>query len=350
MLGDWCLALCYLPSSILPIRLTSTLTLNQPLIKVEHGLISPLSPTCYKPKIRPENKGIKPNTNRHKPKNYPSLSLIQGENARHEIWRFSGAWMLALGAFTLPSSILCLRFTRLPARAGCDTVTSIRPNPIPHQIPRYLDVFPVHMPEELMIPRGAIIMIMRWLRIKGEVRPIVLERPERPPRMIPRRHDDRAVELFRAHHLDRKLGILPRRLGIALQLNRARRHTQLQQDMTIDFIIAGARQKDARRGVLKIKLRRMLRPFVRATSAQHNDDISLMRTAIQRHESLREKIQHDGQHQQEHQKNHRDFPQPFSPTNHSRDNYRFTGRGKSSNTGYFTCLHSPNPHGAANFL
>jgi hypothetical protein len=36
-----------------------------PLIKVENSLKPPLSPTCYRPLIRPENKGIKPKSNRH---------------------------------------------------------------------------------------------------------------------------------------------------------------------------------------------------------------------------------------------------------------------------------------------
>ena len=42
----------------------------EPLIKVENGPRTPLSPTCYKPLIRPENKGIKPNANRHRPKKF----------------------------------------------------------------------------------------------------------------------------------------------------------------------------------------------------------------------------------------------------------------------------------------
>jgi hypothetical protein len=42
---------------------------HEPLIRVDHTLISPLSPTCYRPIIRLENKGIKPKSNRHKPKN-----------------------------------------------------------------------------------------------------------------------------------------------------------------------------------------------------------------------------------------------------------------------------------------
>ena len=40
----------------------------EPLIKIENGLRPPLSPTSYKPIISPENKGIKPKSNRHKPK------------------------------------------------------------------------------------------------------------------------------------------------------------------------------------------------------------------------------------------------------------------------------------------
>ena len=40
---------------------------SAPLIKVENGLGSTPSPTFHKPKIKPENKGIKPKSNRHKP-------------------------------------------------------------------------------------------------------------------------------------------------------------------------------------------------------------------------------------------------------------------------------------------
>jgi hypothetical protein len=39
------------------------------LIRVENGPGQTSPPTCHRPKIRPENKGIQPFTNRHKPKN-----------------------------------------------------------------------------------------------------------------------------------------------------------------------------------------------------------------------------------------------------------------------------------------
>ncbi len=76
------------------------------LIKVENGL----SPTCHRPKIRPENKGIKPNTNRHRPKNCPSLPLIQG---KMPAMRFGGSLMLGCWSLEfchLPSSILYPHF------------------------------------------------------------------------------------------------------------------------------------------------------------------------------------------------------------------------------------------------
>ena len=38
---------------------------REPLIKVKNGLKPPLSLTCHRPKIKPENKGIKPKSNRH---------------------------------------------------------------------------------------------------------------------------------------------------------------------------------------------------------------------------------------------------------------------------------------------
>ena len=44
------------------------------LIRVENKLV----PTCHRPKNRPENKGIKPITNRHKPKNF-SHALIDSD-------------------------------------------------------------------------------------------------------------------------------------------------------------------------------------------------------------------------------------------------------------------------------
>jgi hypothetical protein len=48
----------------------STLDLGcEGLIKVENGLRPPLSPTRYQLIIRPENKGIKPKSNRRNPKN-----------------------------------------------------------------------------------------------------------------------------------------------------------------------------------------------------------------------------------------------------------------------------------------
>ena len=42
----------------------------EPLMRVENSLIPPLSPTSYRPIIRPKNKGIKPKSNRHKPKKF----------------------------------------------------------------------------------------------------------------------------------------------------------------------------------------------------------------------------------------------------------------------------------------
>jgi hypothetical protein len=58
------------PQSTLP-HPKSTVDLGcEGLIKVENGLVQTSPPTCHRPKIRPENKGIKPITNRHKPKNF----------------------------------------------------------------------------------------------------------------------------------------------------------------------------------------------------------------------------------------------------------------------------------------
>ncbi len=51
---------------ILPLYLP-LLTPNQLLIKVDYSLRPPLSQASHKPIIRPENKGIRPKSNRHKP-------------------------------------------------------------------------------------------------------------------------------------------------------------------------------------------------------------------------------------------------------------------------------------------
>jgi hypothetical protein len=50
-------------------HLPPPLTLNQPLIKVENGLILPFSSTCHKPISGRKNKGIRPKSNRYEPKN-----------------------------------------------------------------------------------------------------------------------------------------------------------------------------------------------------------------------------------------------------------------------------------------
>jgi hypothetical protein len=58
---------------------TSTVDLGcEPLIKVENGLRPPLPPTRRRSIIRPENKGIQPKSNRHKPKNFKASGVPWG--------------------------------------------------------------------------------------------------------------------------------------------------------------------------------------------------------------------------------------------------------------------------------
>ena len=68
--GSWSLALgMLLSSSNLHSHPKSTFgSICERLIRVENELL----PTSHRPKIRPENKGIKPITNRHKPKKFIS--------------------------------------------------------------------------------------------------------------------------------------------------------------------------------------------------------------------------------------------------------------------------------------
>jgi hypothetical protein len=75
--GAWRLALGILPSLFgLPPQPKSTPdSVCERLIRVENGLI----PAFHRPKIRPENKGIKPFTNRHKPKS-PAAALVDVGN------------------------------------------------------------------------------------------------------------------------------------------------------------------------------------------------------------------------------------------------------------------------------
>jgi hypothetical protein len=65
--GAWKLALGTLPSSLSHPHPTSTLSpVCERLIRVENSRVPTFPPTCHQPKIRPENKGIKPFTNRRK--------------------------------------------------------------------------------------------------------------------------------------------------------------------------------------------------------------------------------------------------------------------------------------------
>lgn len=151
-----------------------------------------------------------------------------------------------------------------------------RPNPIPHPISRHLDVFPIHVPEELMVPGSPIIMIMRRLRIKFDVRPIVLKRPQCPPRMIPRGNNDGTVNFFSAHNINSELGVFACGFGIAFQFNGAGGHTQLQQNMAIDSVVASAAEDNSGSDVLKVKFRGVFGTLVRAATAKDDDNAGLM--------------------------------------------------------------------------
>ena len=96
----------------------STVNLGcEPLIKVENGLRPPLPPTRHKPIIRPENKGIKPKSNRHKPKILPT----QGDASR----------MLLSGSGSCEKNFLLFKIAFLSV---LNTITAV-----PDKVP-YLDL------------------------------------------------------------------------------------------------------------------------------------------------------------------------------------------------------------------
>ncbi len=59
--------------------------LHEPLIRVENGLKPTLLRTSYRPIIRPENKGIKPKSSRHRPKNFIARGACRAVASRRRV-------------------------------------------------------------------------------------------------------------------------------------------------------------------------------------------------------------------------------------------------------------------------
>ena len=94
--------------------------------------------------------------------------------------------------------------------------------------------------------------------------------------MIPRGNNDGAVNFFSAHNINSELGVFARGFGIAFQFNGAGGHTQLQQNMAIDFVVAGAAEDNSGSDVLKVKFRGVFGTLVRAATAKDDDNVGSM--------------------------------------------------------------------------
>jgi hypothetical protein len=84
------------------------------LIRVENGRV----PTCHRPKNRPENKGIKPITNRHK----PNHRLPQGDSSQKSPCKLSRYF-----TYPSPKSYLSHPLPAALLKEGRDAVTFLKP-------------------------------------------------------------------------------------------------------------------------------------------------------------------------------------------------------------------------------
>ena len=121
----------------------------------------------------------------------------------------------------------------------------------------------------------------------------MLKRLQRPPRVIPRRDQNHAMNIFRAQPLEGELSILPRRHGIALNLDGGGGHALLQQDKPVDFVVTRSGYEDARRSVLLEEFRRTVGALLMHTAAENDNDIRRnIFTTIQAQDCFRIKKRH----------------------------------------------------------
>ena len=124
----------------------------------------------------------------------------------------------------------------------------------------------------------------------------MLERFKRPARVIPRRDDNGAVKILCAQQFDGELRVLRGRFRFGLDLDDICRNPLLDQNTSVDSIVAGAADDNARRGLLFEKFGCLFGPFARAGSAaQNNYCVGFCRPAVNAEKLLRKSHRHNRQ-------------------------------------------------------
>ncbi len=140
---------------------------------------------------------------------------------------------------------------------------------------------------------------IRWPRIKFHLRRIMFKCLQRPPRMIPRRDQNHAADIFRAQHFNCKLRVLAGRCRIAFDLDGAGWHIFLMQNQPIDFVIARTSDDDAWRGALLKKFRRAFGAELANTAAENDNYICRRLTAVHAQKFFRIEIRDQNHRRQQ---------------------------------------------------
>ena len=93
-----------------------------------------------------------------------------------------------------------------------------RTHPVADPVAEQLHIFRFDVTADAFgTPFGPRISIVGRARIKSDVRRVVLKAGQRPPRMIPTRHDDDVMRAHLPQQGDGKFRVLPRGAGFAFQ-------------------------------------------------------------------------------------------------------------------------------------
>ena len=162
-----------------------------------------------------------------------------------------------------------------------------RTNAVTNPVAGYFGKFQINALIHNARPIAALECEIRRARIKFYFWRVMFERFQRATRVIPRRHDDRAVNFLGAKYFNRELCVLRGRFGFGFELNRICRNTILNQNAAIDFVVPCSADDNSRRVILFKKLRGLFRSFVRAcAAAENNDDIGFCLAAVNAEEFL----------------------------------------------------------------
>lgn len=164
------------------------------------------------------------------------------------------------------------------------------------------------------------------------------KRRQHPARVIPRSHENNALQFLSAQQFDGELRVFFRRARPIFHFNYICGHARLNQQAPVDFAIAKAADNDARRDLFLEKFRRAFGTVVR-TTAQNDKRVGFYRPAVHAQKFLRKKQRGDcKQHQQQNKKCERNFQKRFRFPNHAAENDSFSisrqlARKKKSNAG-----------------